>query len=254
MLVHTKPDLSKLPGGWDLNFNVPLKTDSKQIVKNTISDSIFVLNHALDSEEIETLKSIFLNSGIEHPVSVQGRMDFPDDRKGSVRATAWSELISNQLWQKLQSFFEPKTMNDYSETDWWQQGKYKNYKAVGISPMLRFMKYQKDGEHFAHYDAAFIYPNARYRTLMSMVIYLTSHEKSGATRFIEDGQKHLKTWERDHEDWLRPVENHEIKLEIYPKAGNILFFDHRICHDVMKFEGPGDRIIIRGDVIYYAED
>ena len=39
---------------------------------------------------------------------------------------------------------------------------------------------------------------------------------------------------------------------VRPAAGDALVFDHRICHDVERWDGPGERVIVRGDVVYEA--
>ena len=114
------------------------------------------------------------------------------------------------------------------------------------------MKYESGGQHYAHYDAGFIYPDDKYRTLQSIVIYLTTNVAGGSTRFIQDGQSTVPMRERKTEDWLREVEPNEVITSVYPKKGNILFFDHRLCHDVEKYFGNGPRIIVRGDIIYQA--
>jgi ectoine hydroxylase-related dioxygenase (phytanoyl-CoA dioxygenase family) len=112
------------------------------------------------------------------------------------------------------------------------------------------MRYNEDSEHFAHYDAGFFYPDSVYRTLKSMVIYLTTND-SGATRFIDDDQSDVHVWNRKHDDWNRRVYDSEVIYSSYPQKGSVLLFDHRLCHDVQQYDGKsGDRIIIRGDIIY----
>ena len=118
--------------------------------------------------------------------------------------------------------------------------------------MLRFMRYDEDSEHYAHYDAGYFYPDNLYRTLKSMVIYLTTNQQ-GSTRFIKDNQSNIRVQERSHEDWSRRVLSDEVLFESYPEQGKVMLFNHRMCHDVQQFHRTGDekyRIIIRGDVIY----
>jgi ectoine hydroxylase-related dioxygenase (phytanoyl-CoA dioxygenase family) len=114
---------------------------------------------------------------------------------------------------------------------------------------LRFMRYPPGGRHLCHYDAAFDYGDGR-RTLMSVVFYLSDAADSGATRFVRDGQETLPTAQRRFDDWSRDTRADEVILRVLPRAGSALVFDHRICHDVERWEGPGDRIIIRADVVY----
>jgi hypothetical protein len=143
-------------------------------------------------------------------------------------------------------------MTDLTPTDWWQKNptKARKWRAVGVSPLLRFMRYEKGGQHYAHYDAAYVYEDPKVRTLMSFVLYLTTNENGGATRFIRDGQHTVPILERNHADWDRPVEKDEVLLSVSPRKGRLVMFDHRLCHDVEPYAGNEPRIIIRGDVIY----
>ena len=183
------------------------------------------------------------------PVSVQGRTDVPDERIGSRRATIWSEKLAEIIWRKLDLDL-CLDCNPFTSTDWWQGDKRRWYwKAVGFSPLLRFMRYEKGGMHYPHYDAGYIYPDDNYRTLMSVVLYLTDN-KSGFTRMIQDNQEGLPVWDRDHSDWIREPYKKEILSSSVPTAGNGIIFNHRICHDVSLFTDEKPRIIIRGDVIF----
>ena len=104
------------------------------------------------------------------PVSVQGMAGAPggpvdggpvNDNVGSLRTTTWSPYLAKQLegvFEDLPICKEDRVMDDFTATDWWQQGMHRRWRYVGVSPMLRYMRYEQGGEHYAHYDAAFIYP------------------------------------------------------------------------------------------------
>ena len=187
-------------------------------------------------------------------VTVQGIKDVPDDRIGSIRTTAWSTKIADEIWEKKFKFFmQDIACSTKTPTDWWQgDNERRLWKPVGISPMLRFMKYENGGQHYAHYDAGHIYKDDKFRTLCSFVMYLTTNENGGTTRFIEDQQSDLNEWERKHEDWPRESREDEVLFRSKPIIGNVLVFPHRLCHDVEKYFGDTPRIIIRGDVLFEA--
>ena len=260
MLQQIKPDLSKIPGGWepqtDMQFDALSASASCRTVKADAYEMLNVLSHS----DCQKLIDLFEASHIEAPVGVQGRTGaMATSEVGSKRATAWSEYLAEQLWKKMQPLLQQqrtwKTCNYLTSTDWWQGNKLRStWMPVGISPLLRFMRYAKGGQHFAHYDAGFIYPDDNYRTLMSFVVYLTdaNPEFGGATRFILDTQHDLPVWNRNHEDWVRPVKEEEVIAAVHPKQGNILLFDHRLCHDVQTYTGDSPRVIIRGDIIFEA--
>jgi hypothetical protein len=111
------------------------------------------------------------------------------------------------------------------------------------------MHYEKHGKHWPHYDAGFIYSDDNLRGLMSLVIYLTSHDQGGETRMIDDKQT-SSIWNRGHSDWTREAINSEVQFSCKPKVGRALLFLHRRCHDVAEFTGTDPRIIIRTDIIF----
>jgi len=251
ILTSTKPNMDSLPGGWEPTSDFKMDAPNPNATLEKIEDNIWVLNNVLSEADCNQLIMRMNESGKAFPVSIQGRQDIVDDRAGSIRATAWCPNLAEQFWQKIQSVIPTKKKtNECSPTDWWQQAPYHNWEAIGVSPLLRFMKYQKGGQHYSHYDAAFIYPDARYRSLMSLVFYLTTNTEGGATRFVKDGQEKLPTQDRDHQDWYRETNDNEVIHAIYPKQGSVLIFDHRICHDVQKYLGENDRVIIRGDLVF----
>lgn len=185
-----------------------------------------------------------------HPVGVQGGADVSDARTGSLRATAWSPELASQLWEKLRAMIPPeREMTHTTPTDWHAPTPHRRWRAHEISPLLRFMRYEKGGLHHPHYDNSYDYGDGR-RTLMSFVLYLTDASPGGRTRIVRDGQEHLAMPSRTHDDWSRPARDDEVIAAVVPTQGAMLMFDHRVCHDIERYEGDSPRIIIRGDVVF----
>ncbi len=216
-----------------------------------------VLPGVLSAEDCSALIAAMVASGAEEPVSVSGHPG--DTSVGSVRATAWAPQLASRLWAKIRGGVEAlRTTDRDTPTDWFALGErraHRRWRAVGVGPVLRFMRYEAGGRHAAHYDAGFDYPDAR-RSLMSLVFYLTTVEPGagGRTRIVDDGQGALPIWRRAHHDWTREVRDDEVLVGVRPQAGSALLFDHRLCHDVERHRGEGSRVIVRGDVIYEALD
>lgn len=212
-------------------------------------------NNFLDPETCHSLRNLFLESMILAPVSINGLME-RNYGIGSERATGWSLQLADKLSELIIPQLKEKFCSEKTSTDWWQKNPKKNpiWVPVQVSPLFRFMKYESGGEHYAHYDAGFIYEDGIHRTLKSIVIYLTTNQ-SGATRFIRDNLENLDVWERNHSDWDRRALKEEVLSSFLPQEGSILIFDHRICHDVDVYLGEKNlpRIIIRGDIIYRAK-
>lgn len=214
LLESTRPNFNLLPGGWELDSSLLPTLDctlpqnlpdnqKPRISYLPISHGVgIIIRNALTLTDCESLIALMSKSPNTEGVSVQGRKDIPDYRIGSVRTTIWSPLLASHIWNKIKTCIPHRRMTPHDATDWWQGDKDRTtWYPVGFSPMLRFMRYESGGQHYAHYDAGFIYPDDNYRTLQSVVIYLTTNKEGGATRFIEDNQFYLPIWERDHQDW-----------------------------------------------------
>ena len=242
-----------VPGKWyptDFDFVHSLST-----TLHTISPSVFLLENALSSETCDALISQMVNCGVHTPVGVHGYMGV-EGEIGSMRATGWSEALAKRFWVIFAPFFHPRKMNEFTATDWFADHQRKEHifwKAIGISPLLRFMSYTEGGEHYGHYDMGYDYGDGR-RTLMSFVVYLTDVQdgEGGKTRFLQDKQENIPVRHRVHDDWRRRAEEEEILCAVRPQKGHVLFFDHRLCHDVEPYSGTTPRIIIRGDVVYWS--
>lgn len=265
MIENTQPDLAKLPGGFVPNpESIPNISGSFPFVEqiNGLNGEAFVIHKALSNLDCEALRSFFADAPISAPVSVAGFNESMSSANtegvaGSMRTTMWAPDLANKVWDQIKMFFGPRYMENVTSTDWWQPKEsqlHRHWAAVGASPMMRFMRYEDGGEHYAHYDAGYFYPDGEHRTLMSFVMYLTTNTKGGATRFIKDAQSDLPVWKRTHNDWDRQVHDDEVIKAVQPLEGSILVFDHRLCHDVQPYIGENPRIIVRGDIIYKRYD
>lgn len=262
IINSTKPKLGTLPGFWetDLFPFEEVEPIYARALPGFTPHEVIVYENVFTKSECQKLIDFMNQSPNFEEVGVQGMKDQKDTRIGSLRTSIWSPKIARFIWNRIVEYL-PGTIqfNKSTSTDWWQ-GKYSGLRLesdeitvqgdpIAISPLLRFMKYGNEGQHYAHYDAAFIYPEQQFRSLKSMVIYLTTNENA-ATRFIRDEQTKKPIWDRNHEDWNRPVLDEEVIAKSECVAGNVLFFDHRICHDVQQYFGDTERVIIRGDLIY----
>lgn len=214
----------------------------------------------LDVDETNRLLDAMRDHATPAPVGVTGAIGRPNkaDGIGSFRATAWSPDLADALWRRLKPavpsvrFLAPHDATDGYATD--TRVGYRSWRVVGLSPLLRFMRYEAGGHHLVHYDAGYDYGDGR-RTLLSVVLFLTGDDEpshGGHLRFVDDRQAGFAVWERNHEDWDRPTMPHEVVAAIAPTRGAAVVFDHRLPHDVEPWNGPKARAIIRADVVYEA--
>lgn len=227
------------------------------------SSLTLLAHHVLNQQNCDLLLGALDASGCGCPVDVFGfsgedgrggiRTAATAEARGSWRATAWAPELANQLWKYLEPAIpEERHMHDFTATDW---PPHRRWRKLGLSPVLRFMRYDLGGQHCCHYDQSFDYGDGR-RTLMSVVFYLSevAEGAGGCTRFVHDGQEEMPISERNFGDWTRLTRADEVILGVRPQLGSALIFDHRLCHDVEHFSGDKPRVIVRGDVVFFNVD
>jgi hypothetical protein len=249
ILTSSIPPIEKLPGG--LIFDSDLSIKGGEGHCKTLMEGAFLLEKILHADDIKALRTIFQQAPKKEEVSALGlKKSEKEQYFGSERVSLWAPELAEQLYQLLLPFLSERKFNDFSRTDFWQEPAAFRWKPIGLSPLLRMMSYPKGAEHLPHYDAAYFYPDAKFRSLMSVIFYLSSHEKGGATRILKDGQDEIREMERKHFDRNYPALQEEVKFKVKPKAGSVFLFDHRLFHDAEPCEE--ERILIRTDLVFEA--
>lgn len=252
--TETRPAAGILPGAWDPpKITLEPLGELPAVERLELPGFALVADQVLTSGDCQALIAAMHASGQEEPVGVTGLRGSMG--AGSVRATTWSPELAQTLFARLAPVLPSvRFLDALSPTDGFATATrtgHQVWRLVGLSPILRFMRYEQGGRHLCHYDAGFDYGDGR-RTLLSVVFYLTLAEGSGATRFVRDGQDLLPTSHRDFSDWSRDTLENEVITRVEARPGRALVFDHRLCHDVERWEGKTSRVIIRADVVYEA--
>jgi NAD+ synthetase len=265
--IHLDVLIGNVPKGWKNNKTIePIAPSSLKIVNPIllpkdlvdkmydnqtkvsvkVKDSVYNLSGILVPKECEELVN-FLQSQTWVPTGKDGyTKTFNEDQTpGSYRISSFSQSLADLLWYRLQQFLPAtRIMTEADKTDFHP---HSVWTPMGISPVFRFIKYEKGGELIPHFDAPYVYHDGK-KTLMSLVIYLTTN-KTGATRIIKDNQDTLPFSERSFQDWLRPAKTEEIISSIKPTSGCGIMFDHRILHDGEEVSEE-TKIILRTDIIF----
>lgn len=186
------------------------------------------------------------------PVGITGMQGnyTPGDRIGSWRASLWTPEYANALWERISPLLPEETFDALYPTDHEDD----QWKPVGVSPLLRFIRYTDAGALVEHYDAPFV-SDENTRTLKSVVLYL-HHDATltgGQTRFLTDPQAGLPVSQMDFADGgvlAADAGPERVRVAVDPVAGTGLIFPHRIRHDSAPTTGAGEKIIIRTDLVY----
>ncbi|MBS2035880.1 NAD(+) synthase [bacterium] len=238
----------RLVGEFELRARPATPTAVEAVSQADFGDGLVTFDGLLTPTECAALREeVLAQNQVE--VGLHGRVD-DTGQQGSGRATAYSPEWAEALWQRLAPAIQQvRVFDELSPTD---HGGHPVWRAVGVNPVLRFMCYRPGGQLVPHYDAGFDYGDGRRYTLMSLVVYLSSVPEGagGRTRFLFDPQRGLPVSERNHEDWTHPAGEVVSLAAVMPQVGRAALFDHRLLHDGEAWEGPGERLIMRTDLIF----
>lgn len=172
---------------------------------------------------------------------------------GSWRASVFSPELADLVWARVSPNIPASRVIGDDDQIAVEQGSV--WKAVGVSPLCRFISYDDGGALIPHYDESYTYPEGvNGKTLKSVVVYLDANGiKGGATRFIEDDRLNVSVRERDLNDRDDYARDEDAIARVDPQAGSALVFDHVLLHDsegVTPQAPNGRKVILRTDVIY----
>jgi hypothetical protein len=185
------------------------------------------------------------------PVSVTGMSGnyTEGDEIGSYRASNYTPEYADVLWNRIKEFLPAqRVFTEKDATDW---DDHPLWEPIGVSQLLRFIRYENGGWLVAHYDAPYI-ESEDVRTLSSLVIYLDKDKNitGGATRYLKDPEPGVLLKDRNLNDWDRAATEEEVRYRFAPDAGTGVIFDHRLFHDAERVTGTGHKTIIRTDILY----
>lgn len=263
--VHLDIFESGVEGGWPIQFETKYWNDLKKQgdiikpsfvsplpfskinfdeVETTVSKCDWlVFSEILSKNEVLQLKDIYSN-GKKKDANIFGYTNTGEE-KASNRASLYNIELAEVIWKRIRPHIDLLTKANDPITDW-KKGEI--YRAVGVNPLFRFIGYSDKGSLVPHYDYSF--EDGGYKTLMSLIIYLTTNE-TGATRILVEQDRQKNSWNKDLKD-LTPEQAKEFNdinvTKIYPNEGKALLFPHHYLHDSEEVIRE-EKLIIRTDIV-----
>lgn len=235
-----------------VEMNIPIDPAAAPVFtkREDIDDSAFIAESIVTGSEKDYILS-FLEETSWQPVSITGMQGNyePGDPIGSWRASSFQEAYAKALFARISKFIpQVKHCDDSANTDW---DGHEKWIPVGVNPLLRFIKYTDGGYLVPHYDAPYVASDEE-RTLASVVIYLDNDATmtGGAVQFLNDPQSNIPVHLRNLDDLTEESKAEDVIVSLHPKPGSALVFDHRILHESQRISGPGQKTIIRTDIMY----
>lgn len=246
------------PKDFELHADIAHKVEAVLTDEN-IDNSFRYVKKMMSLEEVAELRG-HMSESDWIPVGVNGmKGDYQEgDPIGSWRLSSFQEEYSKVLFERVADYIDlDKECGETTNTDW---DGTTSWSAIGINPLLRFIKYTDGGYLVPHYDAPYVADEFE-RTLASVVIYLDGNTddngnvvgKDGETRFLKDSQYGTPVGERDLEDKAEPASDEDVIRSISPEAGDAIIFDHRILHESHAFRAlveGAEKNILRTDIMY----
>lgn len=233
-----------------VNFDIPTREHNVKVKPFAELDrTALVIPDLVPAEERENILAS-LDKANWQPVSITGMSGNwqPGDPIGSYRASNYTQEYADVLWNRIKHAFpNVRVFNDKDNTDW---DDHEEWEPIGVSPLLRFIKYTEGGWLVVHYDAPYV-ESDDVRTLQSLVVYLDHNNVTGgATRYLNDPQAHIPVAQRELKDEQRAANEDEVRIRFAPDNGYGVVFDHRLLHDAELVQGEGQKVIIRTDIMY----
>lgn len=268
--IHLDVLESAVKGGWieGVHTSIHKNTHMTKVINTSkfvgYVDNAPLLENHLNTKKLIQLEEITHGSNI---LSVEERVSFKewiknntekmiktnhygysntDNNEGSTRLSFYDENWAKVLYERILAgnlinpIFNEKSPNTNSYP-------FEQWRAIGLNPLFRVMKYNEGDFLYPHYDDSF-YESDKIRSLKSVVIVVQSATEGGSTRFLEDPQLSLPFEKRDFSDKSEVLSSKEV-LCSFSEEGGVLVFNHRLLHDGEKVI-KGEKIIIRTDVMY----
>ena len=171
--------------------------------------------------------------------------DPSQDEHGSFRASIYNTDLAQSLFMRLAGDIPMSRLHTVPDR---MQAPHKYWRATGVNPLMRFIRYENEQFLVPHYDDTFQF-HSHKKTLMSLVIYL--QDCDAETRFLHDSQLLLPEEQRSYQDWSSQAPDNLVEYRVKAKKGTAILFNHRVLHDATSPLNE-QKTILRTDVVFEA--
>lgn len=204
-----------------------------------------VLRNIASNEECQNLINMSEEVGFE-PAEVNvgnGKQMLLTDVRNNDRCIYDHSAITEQIWQRVLRALDgsAELKHRLLRAPWTENGfRYRAVHAVGLNERMRILRYDK-GTYFApHYDGTYVrnmeagLDRKGEVSFVTFQLYLNEGCGGGTTRFLARG---------------RDRNGHMNFVDVMPKIGSVLLFQHDCYHEGAKVTS-GRKYVIRSDVMY----
>lgn len=182
---------------------------AEKIYFEKLKDHIYIADNFLTESEIDKFIDISESEGyVAADVDVHGERQMISLIRDNDRVDLQSDEIADSLWQRIDTRSLPQV---------------DGLSAAGLTPYLRFYRYQGEQKFQFHKDGGKEYQGRK--TYYTLLIYLSDLPDSGATCF-RDG-----------------------RYSVYPERGKALLFKHDLWHAGLPAK-DAIKYVLRADMLF----
>ena len=182
---------------------------TEKISFTKIKDDIFIADNFLTESEIDQFIDISESEGfVAADVDVRGERQMISLIRDNDRVDLQSDEIANSLWNRIDTPSLPQV---------------DGLSAVGLTPYLRFYRYQGEQKFQFHKDGSKEHQGRK--TYFTLLIYLSDLPNSGATCFRNG------------------------RYSVYPERGKALLFKHDLWHAGLPAK-DAIKYVLRADMLF----
>eukprot|EP00164_Ancoracysta_twista_P000283 GFYU01000399.1.p1 GENE.GFYU01000399.1~~GFYU01000399.1.p1 ORF type:complete len:248 (+),score=105.86 GFYU01000399.1:72-815(+) len=177
----------------------------------------YTLDGLFTEEECKALIQLSEANGYEQAmVNVDGdKQRFIPEVRNNYRTMINDPVVAEMIYDRIKSNLPAEFHKSF---------------PVGINEQMRYLRYDAEQKFEAHHDGSYERADGD-KSLLTFQLYLNENFSEGSTRFLE-------------EDEVSGV-------DVFPKTGRVLLFDHYLLHKGSPPVG-GRKYAIRTDVMYRA--
>ena len=165
-----------------------------------------------------------------------GKQELFTEIRNNDRTFLDDDTLAEGIWNRIINAL-PKESEPQLHTIMRNDG-LTTWNAVGLNERLRVLRYDPGTYFKAHYDGSYqrndiSHPQYGDTSFVTAQIYLNEGFQGGATAFLDPNSHDEAT-----------------KINVIPKAGSILLFEHQLLHEGSLLE-MGRKYTIRTDIMYH---
>eukprot|EP01063_Lacrimia_lanifica_P009161 TRINITY_DN16196_c0_g1_i1.p1 TRINITY_DN16196_c0_g1~~TRINITY_DN16196_c0_g1_i1.p1 ORF type:complete len:347 (+),score=117.42 TRINITY_DN16196_c0_g1_i1:40-1080(+) len=160
-----------------------------------------------------------------------------------------SEELRERLWGRMRPHLDDIVVDESNTHQFLNRGMEGTWVPVGLSPVFRVVKYTPGGHISPHYDGEWV-TDDETRSIKTILLYLNSGYKGGATRFLDHRDDNVGTRYTETANQTTRGGDADVIAEVPIETGIAIVFDAKMLHEGTELESD-TKWLLRSDIVYH---